>query len=255
MSYAQPLSHIPFILKPEADLVKEAMWSLNATSGGIEAYPICGYILHSLFLKLTGAQEQKLKCICWEMACRDYDYRYERFERNRYSECSDYKDKCMVYNDLLDEIKKRDDAFVVDNTLRNRILNDWRATTQQLFEDSLLVKNFKNIYDEYVAMVAGVNDKWIMNDTQLFTKQANLTPAETQVTCGMALNEIFVKYVYRERNRCAHNTRSYKHNLPSLKAMKADDYKIQNYFLYMSVMLLLDAVYVKLFEIYLEKVK
>lgn len=254
MSYAQPLNHIPFILKPEADLAKEAMCSLNATSGGIEAYPICCYILHSLFLKLTGAQEQKLKCICWEMACRDYDYRYERFERNRYSECSDYKDKCMVYNDLLDEIKKRDETFVIDNALKNQILSDWRNTTQLLFENSLLVNNFRKSYDEYVAMVSGVNDKWIMSDTQLLTKQANLTPVETMPTCGMALNEIFVKYVYRERNRCAHNTRSYQHNLPSLKTMMAEDYKLQNYFLYMSVLLLLDTIYVKLFETYLEKV-
>lgn len=255
MSYARSFSHIPFILKPESDLVKEAMWSLNATNGGIEAYPICGYILHSLFLKLTGAQEQKLKCICWEMACRDYDYRYERFERNRYSECSDYTDKCLVYNDLLDEIRKRDETFVVESALKSQILTDWRTTTRQLFDGSLLVRNFKGNYDEYVAMTAGVNEKWIMNDTQLLSKQNNLPVAETQATCGLALNEIFVKCVYRERNRCAHNTRSYQHNLPSLKAMKADDYKLQNYFLYMSVMLLLDTIYVKLFEIYLEKVK
>lgn len=255
MPYAQPLSHIPFILKPEADLVKEAMWSLNATSGGIEAYPICGYILHSLFLKLTGAQEQKLKCICWEMASRDYDYRYERFERNRYSECSDYKDKCMIYNDLLDEIKKYDETFVVDSALKNQILNDWRISTRQLFEGSLLEKNFKCSYDDYVAMVSGVNEKWIMKDTQLLTNQSNLLATEKLATCGLALNEIFVKYVYRERNRCAHNTRSYQHNLPSLKAMTAEDYKLQNYFMYMSVILLLDTIYVKLFKIYLDKIK
>lgn len=58
---------------------------------------------------------------------------------------------------------------------------------------------------------------------------------------------------YRERNRCAHNTRSYQHNLPSLQNMMADDYKLQNYFLFMSIILLLDEIYVKLFEIYLEK--
>ncbi len=252
MFYAQPLSHISFILKPESDLVKEAMWSLNATNGGIEAFPICGYILHSLFLKLTGAQEQKLKCICWEMACRDYDYRYDRFERNRYSECSNYKDKCMVYNDIIDEIKKHDESFAVDNVLKNQILTNWRTTTQQLFDSSLLVRNFKNSYDEYVAMVAGVNEKWIMNDAQLLSKQSNIPVAETQATCGLALNEIFEKYIYRERNRCAHNTRSYQHNLPSLKSMMADDYKLQNYFLYMSVLLLLDTIYVKLFKKYLQ---
>ncbi len=255
MSYAQPLSHIPFILKPASDLVKDAVWSLNATSGGIEAYPICGYLLHSLFLKLTGAQEQKLKCICWEMACRDYDYRYDRFERKRYSECSNYTDKCMVYNDLLGGIKKHDEAFVVEDGLRNQILDEWRTTTQRLFDGSLLMKNFKNNYNEYVEMVAGVDNKWIMNDTQLFTNQSQIPESNRVKTCGLSLNDIFVKYVYRERNRCAHNTRSYQHNLPSLKAMMEKNYKLQNYFLYMSVMLLLDTIYVKLFEIYLEKVK
>ena len=101
-------------------------------------------------------------------------------------------------------------------------------------------------------MVAGVNEKWIMNDAQLLSKQSTIPVAETQATCGLALNEIFEKYIYRERNRCAHNTRSYQHNLPSLKSMMADDYKLQNYFLYMSVLLLLDTIYVKLFQKYLQ---
>jgi abortive infection bacteriophage resistance protein len=106
-------------------------------------------------------------------------------------------------------------------------------------------------------MIAGIDRSWIMSDTQLLTKQANLSvPAKAYAianTCGLSLNEIFVKYVYRERNRCAHNTRSYQHNLPSLKGMTADDYKLQNCFLFMAVILLLDGIYIKLFRIYLEK--
>ena len=121
MPYNAPQSHIPFILKPATDIVKEAVGTLNATGGGIETYPVCGYLLHSLFLKLTGAQEQKLKCICWEMACRDYEYRYERFEKNRYKECSDYSDKCMVYKDLLEEIRKHDELFDVDDDFKEEI--------------------------------------------------------------------------------------------------------------------------------------
>ena len=255
MPYVQPHSHIPFIRKPAAEMVKEAVLSLNATSGGIETYPLCGYLLHSLFLKLTGAQEQKLKCICWEMACRDYDYRYERLERNRYSECSDYKDKNTVFNDLLDEIHKYDDAFVVDDALKDAIIAGWRTTTEQLFDSSLMALCFKNNYDAYKTIAAGINRKWIMDKTQLLTNKANLPAAEMVATCGLGLKELFEKYVYAERNRCAHNTRSYQHNLPSLKTMMADDYKLQNYFLFMSIMLLLDAIYVKLFNIYLEKLR
>lgn len=257
MSYSLPYSHISFILKPASDIVKEAVWSLNATGGGIETYPICGYLLHSLFLKLTGAQEQKLKCICWEMASRDFDYRYERMERERYSECSNYKDKCLVYNDLLDRIRSFDENYQVDDATKDVILNDWRTECGQLFEGSLMAKHFKKSYEAFKNMIIGIDRSWIMNDKQLLTKQENLSAsAKTYAgtnTCGLSLNEIFVKYVHKERNRCAHNTRSYQHNLPSLKGMTADDYKLQNYFLFMSIILLLDTIYVKLFQVYLEK--
>lgn len=253
MSYTQPHSHIPFILKPATDIVKDAIWSLNATNGGIETYPLCGYLLHSLFLKLTGAQEQKLKCICWEIACRDYDYRYERLERNRYSECSDYRDKNLIFNDLLDEIKKYDEGFAIDDVFKTTLLLEWRTTIQELFYNSLLSKSFKKQYDEFKTLITSIQKDWIMKDKQLLVKKDNISEAERTSTCGLALYEIFDKYVYRERNRCAHNTRSYQHNLPSLKGMMADDYKLQNYFLFMSVILLLDKIYVKLFKTYLEK--
>ena len=255
MPYSQPHTHIPFILKPATDIVKEAVFSLNATSGGIEVYPLCGYLLHSLFLKLTGAQEQKLKCICWEMACRDFDYRYERLERNRYSECSNYTDKNIVYNDLLDEIRKYDEVFIVDDAMKDNIITDWRSSTQLLFEKSLMSVCFKKKFEEYQTLIARVNRSWIMNNTQLLTNKANLATAEKTGTCGLALKELFEKYVYTERNRCAHNTRSYQHNLPSLRSMTSAEYKLHNYFLFMSILLLLDKIYVKLFEIYLEKAK
>ena len=135
MSYIQPANHIPFILKSETEIIKDAFRSLDATNGGIETYPICDYLLHSLFLRLTGAQEQKIKCICWEMACRDYEYRYERYERKPYGECSSYDDKCMVYNDLLNEIKKLDESFTVTDAIKDGILDDWKVSIQLVFEN------------------------------------------------------------------------------------------------------------------------
>lgn len=251
MPYNQPHSHISFILKPASDTAKEALGALNATSGGIETYPLCGYLMQSLFLKLTGSQEQKLKCICWEMACRDYEYRYERFERNRYSECSDYKDKCMIYNDLICEIRKHDELYAVSDAEKDVILTDWRTTIQQLFEKGLMVNSYRKKYDECKTIIDGVKKGWIMKETQLLTRKDNIIPTELVGTCGLGLYEIFNKYVYIERNRCAHNTRSYQHNLPSLKGMMSDDYKLQNYFLFIAIMLLLDRIYIKLFENYL----
>lgn len=253
MQYIQPSNHISFILKPETAIIKEAVRSLDATNGGIETYPICDYLLHSLFLRLTGAQEQKLKCICWEMACRDYEYRYERYERKPYGECSSYDDKYTVYKDLLNEIKKLDKTFEITDDIRIEILNDWKTSIQCVLENSLLAQNFKRSYDEYKLFTVNIDKDWIMKDTQLFQNKSNIRAEKLSATCGLSLLEMFKEYVYKERNRCAHNTRSYQHNLPSIREMMSKEYKLQNYFLYMSIIILLDKIYIKLFKIYLSK--
>ena len=235
MQYVQSNNHILFILKPATEIVKEAIWSLNATNNGIETYPISSYLLHSLFLKLTGAQEQKLKCICWELACRDYEYRFERFERNRYRECSGYDDN----------------SFLITDDIKNNILHVWKTSTRELFENGVLFHNFKRKYDEYKELITDVDKEWIMNNTQLLTSEKNISPAARINTFNLALQGLFKKYVFVERNRCAHNTRSYQHNLPSIKEMVSPEHKLQNYFLFMSIIILLDEIYRKLFETYL----
>ncbi len=251
MQYIQTNNHIPFILRPATEIVKEAIWSLNATNGGIETYPISSYLLHSLFLKLTGAQEQKLKCICWEIACRDYEYRYDRFERNRYSECSGYDDKNMVYNDILNAIKKHDNSFLITDDIKNNILHVWKTSTRELFGNGVLCHNFKRKYDEYKELITDVDKKWIMNNKQLLTNEDNISLEARRKTFNLGLQGLFKKYVFVERNRCAHNTRSYQHNLPSIKEMVSPEHKLQNYFLFMSIIILLDEIYRKLFETYL----
>lgn len=251
--YIQSNNHIPFILRPSTEIVKEAIWSLNATNGGIETYPISSYLLHSLFLKLTGAQEQKLKCICWELACRDYEYRYDRFERNRYSECSNYDDKNMVYKDILNAIKKHDSSFSITDEVKKNIIDIWKTSTKELFEHSILYHNLKREYNEYKELIKSITTNWIMNDTQLFTNKANISDDEIKNTFNLTLQDLFTKYVYTERNRCAHNTRSYQHNLPSIKELVSPEYKFKNYFLFISIMVLLDEIYRELFKTYLKK--
>ena len=187
------------------------------------------------------------------MACRDYEYRYKRYERKPYGECSSYDDKCMVYNDLLDEIKKLDETFDITDAIRDEILDDWKTSIQCVLENSLLVRNFKRSYDEYKSLTITIDKSWIMQGTQLFLNKNNIKAEKRTATCGLGLLEIFKEYVYNERNRCAHNTRSYQHNLPSIKEMMSQGYKLQNYFLYMSIIILLDKIYIKLFEVYLSK--
>ena len=159
----------------------------------------------------------------------------------------------MVYKDILNAIKKHDDSFLITDDIKNNILNVWKNTTRQLFDHSVLCHNFKRKYDEYKELVIDVDKEWIMNNNQLFTKEDNISRAARIKTFNLGLQGLFKKYIYVERNRCAHNTRSYQHNLPSIKELVSPEHKLQNYFLFMSVIILLDEIYKKLFETYLEK--
>ena len=47
---------------------------------GVDTYPILGYLLQSVFLRMTGYEEQKLRNICWEVATMDLDYRYQMIQ-------------------------------------------------------------------------------------------------------------------------------------------------------------------------------
>lgn len=83
--------HETFILTPIASILKETQFALAPLEGNINNYPLFDYVMQSLFLKMTGFQEQKLKCISWELATDDYALRYERYKLRPLGECSSYK--------------------------------------------------------------------------------------------------------------------------------------------------------------------
>ena len=56
--------HSDFILSPLIKILKDGIAASRATGDGIDSYPMGEYLMQSLFLKMTGAQEQKMKCIC-----------------------------------------------------------------------------------------------------------------------------------------------------------------------------------------------
>ena len=108
--------HSKFIKTPIFEILKDGVNACRGIGCGMEAYPLRGYILQSLFLRMTGAQEQKLKCICWEMATNDYGYRHEFINTGKkdFGEFSKYEQKSKVYILLIEEIKKYNERFNID---------------------------------------------------------------------------------------------------------------------------------------------
>lgn len=56
--------HKSFILTPVSDILKEAVQAINPIGSGIETYPLSDYLMQSIFIKMTGAQEQKNEMHC-----------------------------------------------------------------------------------------------------------------------------------------------------------------------------------------------
>lgn len=98
--------HGTFISTPLLDVMRDGIAASASIKMGAESFPLGEYFYQTLFLRMTGAQEQKMKCICWEMATNDYAYRYDLLHNRSYGECSRYADKNGIFKDIISLIKK-----------------------------------------------------------------------------------------------------------------------------------------------------
>ncbi len=128
-------NHTTFIMTPLLKILKETVTACVGIGTGVETQSISEYVLQTTFLKMTGASEQKLKCICWEIATYDYDYRYRYLKKN-YGECSSYEDKNFIYKDLIDAIKKINDSFSVSSIFKDIDITDKISD----YIDNILIK-------------------------------------------------------------------------------------------------------------------
>ena len=106
-------SHRKFIKQPLLELLRMVVSSASSIGNGIEVSAINDYVIHSLFLQMTGAQEQKLKCVVWDLANRDLQYRYDRYTKWDLGECSGIKEKNSVYADIINHILPLNPAYKI----------------------------------------------------------------------------------------------------------------------------------------------
>lgn len=235
--------HSEFILTPLLGILKDGIAACRAIGTGIDSYPMGEYLMQSLFLKMTGAQEQKMKCICWELATLDYEYRYEFLNKKKYGEYSSYSCKNSIFNDLVEIIRKENPSFAlsslidmpfctnvldgIDTLYRNSALCIWQSREYQFYEAKYsTVLNFNQIkYPPHI------------NSYQLF--QPPLKAKYEQV-------------VYRHRNRCAHNTLSYQMNKPDLSVLSSSDFGYHSYFFRFAILILIDEIFMKVFHKYID---
>lgn len=229
--------HHDFIHTPALTVIQEAVNASYGIGFGMSTYPLKDYLFQSLFLRLTGFQEQKLKCICWTLATYDFDYRRTLLKDDDHlGEYSSFDSKTKVYCRLLETIRKlRNSAFEIHEILD-------KAEIRQYVEKSL-VDIFQNTSFEI----------WAPEEFAAFKKNGGLFKENhfcTDLTTLLqaSLQEIYIE-LYNQRNRCAHNTLSYQDNLPSFKTLERGKF-YGNYFVWYALLLLLDKIFMDLFYEY-----
>lgn len=137
----QDNQHQQFIQTPILNILRDTVTSCRAIGDGIDTQPLCEYILQTTFLKMTGASEQKLKCICWEMATNDYEYRYQMLT-DKMGECSNYKDKQKIFKEMQDVIRRiapdqiNEPAF--GEQYKENLVNDINSNIVSVVDKSLI---------------------------------------------------------------------------------------------------------------------
>lgn len=233
--------HTEFIETPLIEVLEEGILACSPLGIGIHTEPMKEYFLSSLFLRMTGAQEQKLKCICWELATHDYEFRY-KFLRggNNFSfgEMSSKEDKEKLYGHL------------------SKAAHSNICCSQDIVES--VVKKVNELLQSSVTLAA-----WLQQDIDNTTdylsqndKKNDKCRSEKSKPLLMegCIADDYSEVVYRHRNRCAHNLMSYQNNPPELEILKSEKYPRNNYVYRFIILVIIDEIFIKLYQQYKETI-
>lgn len=246
------MAHSKFILTPISSILLEAQASLKLQPMAMENIAISEYILQSIFLKMTGFQEQKCKCINWELATDDYEYRYNAYgNRGEYKigEGSHWDDKCKIFKGLQDQILKEGKAIEQEITKEEikAALRDTKKTIKNLYTNCPIMKGYNREYVIFESVCNQIGRNCLHPElSDIFGNQQIEIVHNEKLT----LTEMYKDYIYRHRNRCAHNLLSYQENRPTMNAMSSLEMAMNNYFIRFLVIALIDDEMRLLYELY-----
>lgn len=229
--------HNDFIFSSIEHVLEEGINALSSISDGIETYPLNEYIMKSVFLKMTGFQEQKFKCIAWELATEDYEFR--RIFLNDFAKegFSTYDSKQKLYKSLMGILERSE----FSEEVRKTIVDESIKCIVKLIDDSTVKYWNEYKYNDFKQQIKSiVSYKNIARRLENKNKAVyNLLENNTQI--------IYEK-LYRSRNRLAHNTVSYQQNLPVFEEMEMEEFGFNNYFVWFYLLIVIDKIMVKLYK-------
>ncbi|SUB24874.1 hypothetical protein [Avibacterium avium] len=260
--------HKKFILTPVGNILNEGVAAIKCLGDGIESYPISHYIMQSIFLRMSGAQEQKMKCIMWELAHNDFEFRFDFLDKHSKKYFSKYEEKLFVYKTLISQIKAVEKNFSPYIYLSKlKVLEETKITIERIFSQSNIKIWFQKdytsydvIWNEFKYKIETKTKKGLKEIKMMFDEDSmfccnNIEKNKDEKNKNENLKLIYEEHVYKNRNRIAHNTTSYQDNLPTLSRLESSDYKYENYFLWLSMLILIDNIFIELYKKYLEVIE
>lgn len=252
-------THKNFILTPISTILEEAVIATKNCGNGIETYPLYEYILQSVFLKMTGFQEQKVKCIAWEMATNDFDYRIKFLNNiNSLGECSTYDSKNKIFKELFNQTKKFNSEYCIENKeVKSEIIKFSTNSIENIFKNSNIAIYAQKYFNYFCSKKNEIiKDEYLLPKESSDNKDNNKTNKKGKSTNKNEINlfenvlQDNYKFLYDQRNRFAHNTLSYQENLPTLDSLLKEDNENRNYFVWFALLIVIDTVFVELYKNY-----
>lgn len=224
--------HEEFINSPIESVMLEGISAITPINTGIETYPLNDYLLKTIFLQMTGFQEQKFKCIAWEMATEDFEFRRVFLKDYASQGFSTYDSKKSIYQNLMILL----DRGELSESDRKLIVNESKDIICKIFKESNFQYWNGNTYIEFKGNIKNkIGYKGIAKKGEGY----NLLESEGQKVYDM---------LYRHRNRLAHNTFSYQRNLPTLHELENKEFGDSNYFTWFYILIVIDKIMIKLYN-------
>ena len=232
-----------FILAPLSNVLSEAIEAMVVVNDGMYGYQLADWVMPTVFLRMTGAQEQKFKCICWDFWTLDLEWRNQRYGK-KIAEMSCYDEKNHLCRDLIQYLIRSKRGFdPVASIDREGLIRDAYQETVSICQDSLLKDWFSDSFAVFEEVVpAFKKDYFVVWNSQKNTYK------------DLFIEELYDAYeaLYYHRNRCAHNSTSFQDNLPKFEVLSGSNAIYENYFVRFYLLILLDKLFVQLYRWMLE---
>lgn len=257
-----------------ASILIEFMEKVNAYSHLINYFTISDIMLQALFLKLTGAQEQKFKSMLWEWGCIDLECRRYLLNNARNdkegknvkndeqgvsnfpkpSGFSNYRDKIKFVKKMYNKIEALNKSNVKNTptiTIKNKHLCDdgGRPLNEMLIEKTRgYLEMAFNENDSFYRKLRVFRENWNESNGFISCNELliNLQGKDLFIFSNEFVGSCYEKLI-QYRHKCAHNLFVYQNQCKSfaeIDMLNADD----NIFKWIQTLLVIDELSMYLFE-------